>query len=162
MKLPENSAAETISKSNGRKTLGIGVMGCGGFGHFAMQHFLQNPEIKLVGITATHREAAYTAAKRFDVELFEDINEFLKIPGLDIVYISTPPFLHYEHSMLVLNAGKNVICHPVCLKACRHHCVCFKRLLVKVCSFSALFIKTVTSDWGKVSSFRRLDLRKPV
>jgi predicted dehydrogenase len=108
MKFPENSAAETIS--NGRKTLGIGVIGCGGFGHFAMQHFLQNPEIKLVGITATHREAAYAAAKRFDVELFEDINEFLKIPGLDIVYISTPPFLHYEHSMLALNAGKNVIC----------------------------------------------------
>ena len=89
---------------------GLGVMGCGGFGLFAMQQFMQIPGIVLKGVTCTHREAALQAARRFDAEVYDDTDEFMNIDGLDIIYIATPPFLHYEHAMKALRAGKHVIC----------------------------------------------------
>jgi predicted dehydrogenase len=92
------------------RELGLGVIGCGGFGLFAMQHFMQVQGINLTGIAGTHREAAYAAAKRFNSRIYESIDELINDPGTDIVYIATPPFLHYEQGMLALNAGKHVIC----------------------------------------------------
>lgn len=106
MKFPDNAELLMDNSLNA----GIGVMGCGGFGHFAMQHFLQVPGVELIGLTSTHREAAVSAAKRFNAVLTDDIDEFLSLPGLDLVYVSTPPFLHYEHSLAALKAGKHVIC----------------------------------------------------
>ena len=37
--------------------IGVGVIGCGGFGLFALQQFAQVPGVKLVGMAATYREA---------------------------------------------------------------------------------------------------------
>ena len=49
---------------------------------------------------------------------------FIQFPGtllqdenIDLVYIATPPFLHYEHIKKALLAGKHVICEkPAALK----------------------------------------------
>ncbi|MCH8342527.1 MAG: Gfo/Idh/MocA family oxidoreductase [Planctomycetes bacterium] len=76
----------------------LGVIGCGGFGLFALQHFVQLPGVELVGMAGTHREAAKRAAARYN------------IPDIDLVYISTPPFLHHPQAMLALEASKHVIC----------------------------------------------------
>lgn len=92
------------------RELGLGVIGCGSFGLFAMQHFMQVPGIILTGIAGTHREAAYAAAKRFDSKIYDSIEELVNNPDTDIVYIATPPFLHYSQAMAALNAGKHVIC----------------------------------------------------
>ena len=35
----------------------LGVIGCGGFGLFALQHFIQVPGVTLVGMAGTHRPA---------------------------------------------------------------------------------------------------------
>ena len=45
----------------------LGVIGCGGFGLFALQHFAQVDGVKLVGMAGTHREAARAAAARYGV-----------------------------------------------------------------------------------------------
>jgi len=88
----------------------IGVIGCGGFGLFALQHFTQIPGVKLVGMAGTHREAAYAAARRFGVPDIVEVEALVEQPDLDLVYISTPPFLHYPQAMAALRAGKHVIC----------------------------------------------------
>jgi predicted dehydrogenase len=92
------------------KEIGVGVIGFGSFAMFAVQHLTQVQGVKLIAISGTHREAAVTAAKRFDAKLFENIEDMLKMPEIDLVYIATPPFLHHEQSMLALNHGKHVIC----------------------------------------------------
>jgi predicted dehydrogenase len=95
---------------NQEKELGLGIIGFGGFALFATQHFMQVPNVKLVGIAGSQREEASRAAARFDATHFDTIEELLAQPDLDIVYIATPPFLHYEQSMQALRAGKHVIC----------------------------------------------------
>ncbi|NEU65322.1 Gfo/Idh/MocA family protein [Spirosoma agri] len=92
------------------REIGIGVIGMGGFGLFAVQQFLQTPHTKLVAIAGSKREEAVRTAKRFGAEQLGSLEELVSHPGVDVVYIATPPFLHYEQAMLALNAGKHVIC----------------------------------------------------
>src|SRR5262245_31357644 len=89
--------------------LRLGVIGCGGFGLFALQHFTQINGVRLVGMAGTHRPAAIAAAARFGVENVDEVDTLLARDDVDVVYIATPPFLHYEQGMAALQAGKHVI-----------------------------------------------------
>ena len=74
--------------------IGLGVIGCGGFGLFALQQFVQVPGIRLAGMAGTARPAAQAAARRYGLEDVESIDRLVARPEVDLVYISTPPFLH--------------------------------------------------------------------
>lgn len=106
------SSSEPQSKNGdgAERPIGIGAIGAGGFGLYAMQHFTQLPEVKLVGMAGTHRPAAAAMAARFGIPDIEDVDEMLKREDIDMVYLSTPPFLHYSQGMAALAAGKHVFC----------------------------------------------------
>ncbi|MBV8078208.1 MAG: Gfo/Idh/MocA family oxidoreductase [Planctomycetaceae bacterium] len=87
----------------------LGVIGCGGFGLFALQQFTQVPGVTLVGMAGTHRPAALAAAARFGVEGVDEIDALIGRDDVDLVYIATPPFLHHPQAMAALEAGKHVI-----------------------------------------------------
>jgi predicted dehydrogenase len=91
-------------------TIGLGVIGCGGFGLFALQQFSQVAGIKVRGMTGTARPAAQAAAQRFGLAEIESFDQFLASPEVELAYIATPPFLHYEQARQALAAGKHVIC----------------------------------------------------
>jgi predicted dehydrogenase len=76
----------------------LGVIGCGGFGLFALQQFTQVSGDTLAGMAGTHRPAALAAAAWFGVENVEDTDDLLRRDDVDIVYIATPPFLHSSWS----------------------------------------------------------------
>ena len=76
----------------------LAVIGCGGFGLYALQQFAQVPGVKLVGMAGTHREAALAAAQRFGIPDIEDVDKLLARDDVDLVYIATPPFLHYPQA----------------------------------------------------------------
>ena len=89
---------------------GIGAIGAGGFGLFALQQFLQIPGVQLVAMAGTHREAALAMARRFGVPDPVEMDALLANPAVDLVYIATPPFLHHPQARAALEAGKHVIC----------------------------------------------------
>ncbi|MCY7358225.1 MAG: Gfo/Idh/MocA family oxidoreductase [Rudanella sp.] len=87
----------------------------GGFGLFAVQQFMQSgtsalPHVRLVAIAGSKREEALATAKRFGADHFDTLDELLNHPDINLIYIATPPFLHYEQAMRALDAGKHVIC----------------------------------------------------
>ena len=88
----------------------LAVIGCGGFGLYALQQFAQVPGVKLVGMAGTNRRAAHAAAQRFGIPDIEDVDKLLARDDVDLVYIATPPFLHYPQAIAALEAGKHVIC----------------------------------------------------
>jgi predicted dehydrogenase len=90
--------------------IGLGVIGCGGFGLFALQQFEQTPGIGLAGMAGTARPAAIAAAKRFGLDDLDEIDRLLARPEVDLIYIATPPFLHFDQARQALEAGKHVIC----------------------------------------------------
>ncbi len=87
----------------------VGVIGCGGFGLFALQQFTQVPGVTFVGMAGTHRPASLAAAARFGVENVEDPALLLARQDVDLIYIATPPFLHFSQAMAAIEAGKHVI-----------------------------------------------------
>ncbi len=91
------------------ETIRVGVIGCGGFGLFALQQLAQVQGIELTGMAGTHREAAYRAAERFGIPDIQDVGAMVARDDVDLVYISTPPFLHHPQAMKALEAGKHVI-----------------------------------------------------
>jgi predicted dehydrogenase len=95
--------------TNTPRQVGIGVIGCGGFGLFALQQFAQIPGVRFVGMAATYPEAAKAATDRFGLPDVGEIETLLAMPRLDLVYIATPPFLHFSQAMQALRAGKHVL-----------------------------------------------------
>jgi predicted dehydrogenase len=87
----------------------VGAIGAGGFGLFALQHLTQLPGVRLTAMARTHREPALRVARRFGIEVV-DVDALLGSDEIDLVYISTPPFLHYRDALAALEAGKHVIC----------------------------------------------------
>jgi len=110
---PRPNSRRTSSAPTGRSKAGairIGVIGAGGFGLFALQHHTQIPGVQLVGMAGTHREAAFAVAQRFGIPDIEEVDKLIARPDIDLIYIATPPFLHYPQARLALQASKHVIC----------------------------------------------------
>lgn len=90
-------------------TIGLGVIGCGNFGLFALQHFVQVEGVELKAMAATHRPQAIACARRFGIGDPIEVDELLARPDISLVYIATPPFLHYPYAKQALLAGKHVL-----------------------------------------------------
>ena len=88
----------------------IGAIGTGGFGLFALQQFLQVEGAELVAMAGTHREAALAVARRFSLSENMEVESLIQLDQVDLVYIATPPFLHFAQVRAALEAGKHVIC----------------------------------------------------
>ncbi|MFP4029849.1 MAG: Gfo/Idh/MocA family protein [Candidatus Brocadiia bacterium] len=91
------------------KPIKIGVIGCGGFGQYALQQFSQIPGTELIGMASTFEPAAEAAAKRLRIPDFGETENLVERNDVDLIYIATPPFLHHEQAMAALCAGKHVI-----------------------------------------------------
>ena len=87
------------------------VIGAGGFARFAVAQFVKHPNARLVGVCDASAEAiaAFEAAYP-ETKVHESVQQLVDDPAIDLVYIGSPPFLHYEQSLAALNAGKHVIC----------------------------------------------------
>jgi len=89
--------------------VGIGILGFGGFAMFASQQFAQVPGAALRCIADTHREASLACAARFGLADVQRAEVMFALPDVQLVYIATPPFLHYAQARDALRAGKHVI-----------------------------------------------------
>ncbi len=99
------------------EVLNMGVIGAGTFASFAVKSFLQVPGVNIIAITDSNQVNATQMAKGNDANIYNDLEILLSDENINLVYIATPPFLHYEHSKLALLAGKHVICEkPSALK----------------------------------------------
>src|SRR5439155_26912148 len=90
--------------------IGTGAPGARGFVLLPLQQSTQTPAVHLVGMAATHREAAFAMAQRFCIPDIQDVDALLAREDINLIYISTPPFLHHSQAMKALQAGKHVIC----------------------------------------------------
>src|SRR5579863_8402362 len=90
----------------GTQELHLGVVGAGGFAKFAVTAFLRVPGVKVVAIT----DIDPAAAKPFNTTIYADLEDLLTNSSAQLIYIATPPYLHYAQSHLALSAGRHVIC----------------------------------------------------
>ncbi len=101
-----------------QQELHIGIVGAGGFANFAAKAFLKIPGVRVVAVTDLDNTAASFLAQEVQAEVKADYAALLADDRVQLVYIATPPWLHYTQSKQALEAGKHVICEkPAALKA---------------------------------------------
>jgi len=99
-------------------TIHLAVIGAGEFAQFAMEQFVKIPGTRLVGV---YDQDDWQAQKLKGIEpgiqIYPSAESLCLAPDIDLVYIATPPYLHYAQSKLALLSGKHVICEkPAAIK----------------------------------------------
>ena len=91
--------------------LNFAVIGAGGFARFAVAQFVKRPGARLIGVyDKDPRCVRSMAAEHPGIKAYASFDELTSDAAVDLVYIGSPPFLHYEQSLAALEAGKHVIC----------------------------------------------------
>lgn len=99
------------------RDLHIGLIGAGGFARFAIKAFSKLPDIRIVAVMDVNKESARQMGEEFGLQVYDDFEDLLKCERTDLIYIATPPYLHYVQAKKALMAGKHVICEkPAALK----------------------------------------------
>jgi len=85
-----------------------------GVGNHAKKNLLpainSSKKYNLYGILTRDKETLDQISGQYKCLAWQDSNEMLADPLIDIVFLSTPPALHFEHGMKILRAGKHLFC----------------------------------------------------
>ncbi len=96
------------------RQISIGILGSGGYGGTAQEYLNNTGEFKIVACMDIDSGTAQSAASKENALPYTDVDDFLKHPEMEAVCINTPIWLHEEHSIKSLEAGKHVfITKPV-------------------------------------------------
>ncbi|HUZ61516.1 MAG TPA: Gfo/Idh/MocA family oxidoreductase [Hanamia sp.] len=98
------------SEQKKQETLNIGVIGAGGFAEFSVKSFLKVAGVNIIAITDINESAAIKMVNEMNTLVYKNISDMLENENIDLIYIATPPFLHYHQSKMALLSGKHVIC----------------------------------------------------
>ena len=90
--------------------LRIGIVGAGGFAAFAARAFQKVEGVRIVAVADSNALSASTLADAYAACAYSTYELFSKDDKVDVVYIATPPALHYRQSKAALLAGRHVIC----------------------------------------------------
>lgn len=98
--------------------LNIGIVGCGGFARYAAAEYLKTPGTRVTAVADPDARARQAGVDAFGAEGLEDAAALAVRPDVDLVYIGSPPALHFPQAERALAAGKHVICEkPLTLTA---------------------------------------------
>lgn len=90
------------------ETLRVGLVGCGAFARFSVAQYRQLPGVALAAVADIDAAAAARAARDLGVEVRAP-EAILTAPDLDLVYIATPPALHFGQAKRALESGRHVL-----------------------------------------------------
>jgi predicted dehydrogenase len=101
--------------------LKFAVIGCG---RIAARHAeIINKIARLSSVCDIKPERAKALAEKYSCTSYNSIEDLLKnLPDVNVVSVCTPNYLHSSHTILSLEAGKNVLCEKpmaISLKECK-------------------------------------------
>lgn len=92
-----------------RKPIGVGLVGLGRFGEFLLSAYGEMEEVTLVGAWDIEKERAEALASKHLIRVYEEFSDLIKDQEIEIVVISTPPFLHGPMAVQAARAGKHLL-----------------------------------------------------
>lgn len=100
------------------KEIRLGTIGHGVIVHSILDNVEKIDGIRCEAVYSRTYEAGLALAATYNVKkVYTDMEQFLRDPDIDAVYIATPNLIHYEQTKRALLAGKHVICEkPFCTK----------------------------------------------
>lgn len=97
---------------SGLKTVGIGMVGCGFVAELHAESYARvfGYDARIVAVAAPSKRRDAFASRHGIERTYDDLDELLADPAVDVVDICTPPALHFEMIRRTIAAGKHVIC----------------------------------------------------
>ena len=97
-----------------KKTIRLGIIGCGGFVRFHVNHINQHvPELKIVALCDIIKEHAQKLDKDLlgdrKLPIYLNYRDMLRKEKLDAIHVSTPHTLHFRHAYDSLASGRHVM-----------------------------------------------------
>ena len=87
----------------------LGVVGAGNIAVMNVRGYLEDPRCDVVAVCDTDEAVGRQAAKDWgDATYYADLTQMLADDSIDAVEILTPTFLHHDHVIAALEAGKHV------------------------------------------------------
>ncbi len=127
------------------KQIGVAVIGTGFGKKVHIPGFQNHPRTELVAVYNPNLGKAKAIADEYKIlYAYNDLDKILRLPEVDAVSISTPPFLHYEMAKRALDAGKHLLLEkPMAMNATEvrelYH-LAGKRNLVAMADFEFRFV----------------------
>ncbi len=96
--------------------LKVGLIGCGYMGGMHSACYKAIDGVQVVAVADIRAEKAEEVAKLHDAKIYSTGNELIENADVDVVDICLPTFLHTEHAVKAMKAGRNVFIEkPVCM-----------------------------------------------
>lgn len=89
-------------------TIRVGLVGCGAFARFSMAQYRDLPGVAITAVADIDGAAAGRAAIELKATQRRP-DDLLRADDVDLVYIATPPSLHFAQAQAALMAGKHVL-----------------------------------------------------
>ncbi len=90
--------------------INVGVIGTGFGQKIHLPGLQHHPQTEVVALWNHDQAKAEAVAQQHQVpHAFNQLDQLLRLPGLDAVAIATPPFLHAEMAKAALKAGKHIL-----------------------------------------------------
>jgi myo-inositol 2-dehydrogenase/D-chiro-inositol 1-dehydrogenase len=90
--------------------INVGFVGAGEIAWTHAAALAEVPQARLVVVTDTLAEKAENLAHEYGASVVADLEALLRFPGLDIVYILTPPAVHAQQIIAGVQAGIPILC----------------------------------------------------
>ena len=89
----------------------IGILGAGHISRSVAPTLVAMPEVECYAVASRSQEKAEEFARDFGfAKAYGSYEEMLGDPNVELVYVATPHSHHYEHMMLAISYGKNILC----------------------------------------------------
>ena len=89
----------------------IGILGAGHISRSVAPTLVAMPEIECYAVASRSLEKAEGFAREFGfAKAYGSYEEMLADPLVELVYVATPHSHHFEHMMLCIDHGKNILC----------------------------------------------------
>jgi myo-inositol 2-dehydrogenase/D-chiro-inositol 1-dehydrogenase len=86
-----------------------GILGCGAWGRHYAAAIQKNPRLELVAVADAAHDTVEALRKDFpDAQVTREYNDVVSA-NVDVVAVVSPNYLHHEHGMAVLRAGKHLL-----------------------------------------------------
>src|SRR5688572_12926934 len=91
------------------RTLNVGIVGLGAAGAGAVPAIQSMPYVNLVAAADTNPKSLANFQERTGGRGYGSIDDLLKDPDVDTVWVATPTTLHAPHVVLAANSGRHVV-----------------------------------------------------